>query len=143
MILLCRDKNHYSRTVSALFTYYSSTVHAFKNIKNGSYDTIHTFKNYFAIVFSVFSFQFSVSTTISSIQMDLQSMMFTSTIFLGTKSQLVPKAHKCHLRPQPIENTHMDLIRMVSNQHLKFSMWLTKQTFGSNLRWAHRFNSTV
>ena len=26
-------------------------------IKNGSYDTIHTFKNYFATVFSVFSFQ--------------------------------------------------------------------------------------
>ena len=27
-------------------------------IKNGSHDTIHTFKNYFATVFSVFSFQF-------------------------------------------------------------------------------------
>ena len=26
-------------------------------IKNGSYGTIHTFKNYFATVFSVFSFQ--------------------------------------------------------------------------------------
>ena len=32
------------------------TVHAFKNIKNGSYSTIHTFKNYFTIVFSVFNF---------------------------------------------------------------------------------------
>ena len=32
-------------------------------IKNGSHDTIHTFKNYFAIVFSV-------SATISSIQTD-------------------------------------------------------------------------
>ena len=27
-------------------------------IKNGSHDTIYTFKNYFASVFSVFSFQF-------------------------------------------------------------------------------------
>ena len=27
-------------------------------IKNGSHSTIHTFKNYFATVFSVFSFQF-------------------------------------------------------------------------------------
>ena len=27
-------------------------------IKNGSHDTIHTFKNYFVILFSVFSFQF-------------------------------------------------------------------------------------
>ena len=26
-----------------------------KNIKNGSHGTIHTFKNYFAIVFSVFN----------------------------------------------------------------------------------------
>ena len=32
------------------------TVHAFKNIKNGSHGTIHTFKNYFTTVFSVFSF---------------------------------------------------------------------------------------
>ena len=32
------------------------TVHALKNIKNGSHGTIHTFKNYFATVFSVFSF---------------------------------------------------------------------------------------
>ena len=53
-------------TVHTLFI----TVHTWKNIKNGSHDTIHTFKNYFATVFSVFSFQFSVSATISSIQMD-------------------------------------------------------------------------
>ena len=31
-------------------------VHAFKNIKNWSHGTIHTFKIYFATVFSVFSF---------------------------------------------------------------------------------------
>ena len=43
-------------TVYALFITVHSIVHALKNIKNGSYDTIHTFKNYFAIVFSVFSF---------------------------------------------------------------------------------------
>ena len=73
MNLLCQDKNHYSRTVSALLTYCSSTIHAFKNIKNWSHGTIRTFKNYFAIIFSVFSFQFSVSVTISSIQIDLKS----------------------------------------------------------------------
>ena len=38
----------------SLFTRYRSTVHAFKNIKNGSHDTIHTFKNYFTIV--IFNF---------------------------------------------------------------------------------------
>ena len=36
-------------------------------IKNGSYGIIHTFKNYFATVFSIFSF-----SKISSIQMDLK-----------------------------------------------------------------------
>ena len=46
------------RRQKSLFTHYSITVHAFKNIKNGSHDTIHTFKNYFATVFLVFSFQF-------------------------------------------------------------------------------------
>ena len=40
------DKNHYS-----------CTVHTLKNIKNGSHGSIHTFKNYFATVLSVFSFQ--------------------------------------------------------------------------------------
>ena len=53
-------------TIAALFI----TVHTLKNIKNGSHDTIHTFKIYFAIVLSVFSFQFLISVTISSIQMD-------------------------------------------------------------------------
>ena len=48
-----------------------STIHALKNIKNGSYDTIHTFKNYFTTVLSIFSFQFLVSVIISSIQMNL------------------------------------------------------------------------
>ena len=43
-------------TVAVLFMYCSNTVHALKNIKNGSHDTFHTFKNYFATVFSVFSF---------------------------------------------------------------------------------------
>ena len=46
-------------TVHALCMHY----HTFKNIKNWSHDTIHTFKNYFATVFSV-------SATISSIQTD-------------------------------------------------------------------------
>ena len=43
-------------TVAILFIYCSSIVYVFKNIKNGSHDTIHTFKYYFATVFSVFSF---------------------------------------------------------------------------------------
>ena len=48
------DKNHYSCTVY----HCSCTIHVLKNIKNGSYGTIYTFKNYFTIILSVFSFQF-------------------------------------------------------------------------------------
>ena len=43
-------------TVHALFITVHSIVHALKNIKNGAHDTIHTFKNYFVTVLSVFSF---------------------------------------------------------------------------------------
>ena len=59
--------------INSKFTVYmhcADTVHILKNIKNGSHSTIYTFKNYFATVFSVFSFQFSVSAIISSIQTD-------------------------------------------------------------------------
>ena len=43
-----------------------------KNFKTGFYNTIHIFKNYFAIVLSVFNFQFS---TISGIQIKPKSGM--------------------------------------------------------------------
>ena len=48
--------NHMKQRQKLLFMHCSSTVHVFKNIKNGSHDTIHTFKNYFATVFLIFSF---------------------------------------------------------------------------------------
>ena len=87
--LLCRDKNHYSFTVVVLFMYCSSTVRAFKNIKNGSHGTFHTFKNYFATMFSVFSFQFSISATINSIQIDPKcSSFFLSYLLLFFVSSL-------------------------------------------------------
>ena len=43
-------------TVNILFMHCADTVHILKNIKNRSHGTIYTFKNYFATVFSVFSF---------------------------------------------------------------------------------------
>ena len=48
---------HYSWTVAATFDYFNIQISFFINffIKNGSHDTIHTFKNYFVIVFSVFN----------------------------------------------------------------------------------------
>ena len=58
MKLLCKDKNHCSHTVAIVFTHCSSTIHALKNIKNEFHGTIHTFKNYFTTLFSVFSFKF-------------------------------------------------------------------------------------
>ena len=45
-------------TVHILFIIVYGIVYALKNIKNGSHDIIHTFKNYFVIILSVFSFQF-------------------------------------------------------------------------------------
>ena len=42
-------------TVHALFMGPTTTLFR-KKIKNGSHSTIHTFKNYFATVFSVFNF---------------------------------------------------------------------------------------
>ena len=36
--------------------YCADTVYILKNIKNESYGTIYTFKNYFTTVFSVFNF---------------------------------------------------------------------------------------
>ena len=57
-----------------------------KNIKNRSHGTINTFKNYFAIVFSIFSFQFSVSTKISSIQTaPIYNQCPTHRLMLGSK----------------------------------------------------------
>ena len=52
---------HCSGTVYALFRYCSwdpQPLYSEKKIKNESHGTIHTFKNYFATVFSVFNFQF-------------------------------------------------------------------------------------
>ena len=51
----------------ALFTKHTDTFFNKNNFKTGSHDTIHTFKNYFATIFSIFNFQFS---TITSIQTD-------------------------------------------------------------------------
>ena len=65
--------------ISTWFGYYGACIFAnacnplansIKIWANGSHGTIHTFKNYFTTVLSVFSFQFSVSATISSIQTD-------------------------------------------------------------------------
>ena len=41
---------------ASLFMYCAYIIYAFKNIKNESHGTIHTFKNYFVTVFSIFNF---------------------------------------------------------------------------------------
>ena len=45
--------------MGSLFTYCSCTVHALKNIKNGSHNTIHAFKNYLLQYFQFLVFSFS------------------------------------------------------------------------------------
>ena len=80
-------------TIHALFI----TVHALKNIKNGSHGTIHTFKNYFATVLSVFNFQ-----TISLIQTDPKSLLL---IFYGinlARGKHYPQAFEFSPKPYAI-----------------------------------------
>ena len=50
-------------------------------IKNGSHDTIHIFKNYFATVFSVFSFQFQQNKFYSNGLCELQLNFKVSLIY--------------------------------------------------------------
>ena len=50
----------------ALFTKHTNAFFNKNNFKTGSHDTIHTFKNYFATIFSIFNFQFSVITSIQT-----------------------------------------------------------------------------
>ena len=69
-------------TIHALFIHCSwdpQPLYSEKNIKNGSYSTIHTFKNYFATMFSVFS-------KISCIQMD--SKCLKDSLRIGNSSSL-------------------------------------------------------
>ena len=49
-----------------LFTGPTTTEFGKINFKIGSHDTIHTFKNYFTTMFSVFNFQFSVISNIQT-----------------------------------------------------------------------------
>ena len=59
-------------TVAALFI----TVHVLKNIKNRSHETIHTFKNYFAIILSIFSFSNNKFNPNGPIEKDLKVYLF-------------------------------------------------------------------
>ena len=54
VLLQARGQLALQQYCTSLFMYCSNTTHVFKNIKNGSHDTIHTFKNYFTIV--IFNF---------------------------------------------------------------------------------------
>ena len=55
--LLFETNNTIQNTVYVLIKGPTTTLFIKKILKNGSYDTIHTFKNYFVTMFSVFSFQ--------------------------------------------------------------------------------------
>ena len=60
-------------TIHALFMYYSRIVY-------GSHDTIHTFKNYFVTVFSVFSFSKNKFNLNRPIELNIISR---PTLFIG------------------------------------------------------------
>ena len=82
------DKKH-CLYVHVVFMYCLYTVY-------GSHNTINIFKNYFALVFLVFSFQFSVSAIISSIQTDSKSSRkLQDIIFIDTHLIACERYDKC------------------------------------------------
>ena len=89
MILLYRGQK-------TLFIHRPRSVHDCLYTVYGSHNTIHIFKNYFALVFSVFSFQFSVSAIISSIQTDSKSSRkLQDIIFIDTHLIACERYDKC------------------------------------------------
>ena len=90
-----RGQSYCSRTVHVLFTHCLRTAHAlftgptttlFRKkiyIKNGSHDTIHPFKNYFATVFSVFSKISCIQTNLKKIKSNnIEMFMFCKILNL-------------------------------------------------------------
>ena len=80
-----------------LFSTFSAQISLFSNffIKNGSHDTIHTFKNYFTTIF--FSFQFSAVSKQTLYQKNLRLVWKDSKSLLQlilTKSQGNSTLHK-------------------------------------------------
>ena len=68
-------------------------------IKNGSHGTIHTFKNYFATVFSVFSFQFQQNkfypNWVLTYKADIKIIFESNKIVLSKNGDFVGKEF-CH-----------------------------------------------
>ena len=91
--LLCRDKNYCSYTVSVLFTYCNSTVHALNILKMGLTVLFTPLK-----IILLQYFQFSVSATISSIQTVPQSHVYSPLRQMKTKTgkikEWVPQTKK-------------------------------------------------
>ena len=121
--------------IYCFFTIYycNSTVHTLKNIKNRFHDTICPFKNYFATVFSVFNFQFSISTTINSVQMDrnFSLLLKLKGIDKGTLINLLTlicflliKQHRCPTKVRRITKPYRFFIRLLARkQRAGFTLW--------------------
>ena len=82
-----RDKVHYSRTVHELFIGPTTTLFKKQILKNRSHSTIHTFKIYFATVFSIFSqincIQTSPTVITKSIQIQSHPILPSQKITLS------------------------------------------------------------
>ena len=83
-----RDKVHYSRTVHELFIGPTTTLFKKQILKNGSHSTIHTFKIYFATVFSVFSQINYIQTSPTVITKSIQIRKFYLILFYHPKRSL-------------------------------------------------------
>ena len=83
------DKSTVHALLSIVHTLFS-TVHELKNIKNESHDIIHTFKNYFTIVFSVFSFSNNKFNSNTPIRSGFKSLQTYRSGYFGAAIKLQP-----------------------------------------------------
>ena len=79
--------NQFSATCGSHALFTNPQILLFSNffIKNESHDTIYTFKNYFAIMFSVFSFQFQQNKFYPNRPLELLSKVITFFFFKNNK----------------------------------------------------------
>ena len=84
---------HCSCTIHTLFMGPTTTLFRKKNIKNGSHGTIHTFKNYFATVFSIFNKISCIQTDSTSIKQIRQRSKKENTQCICPSNQSLEERH--------------------------------------------------
>ena len=100
------------------------TVHAFKNIKNGSHGIIYTFKNYFAIVFLVFSFNNNKFNLNESYIFKIHLCTYPHNIYSNrTYIKTIQSNHLEYQNLTVILLIEMNMVNIKMKQNLKNRKW--------------------